>query len=41
MVKSRKCEKCGEKYRTKVKRGKDTRACPKCGHDNSKKVEPR
>lgn len=31
-VESRTCAKCGTKYRTKVKKGKDTRACPHCGH---------
>lgn len=34
-VENRKCS-CGEKYRTKVKKGKDTRVCPGCGKDNSR-----
>lgn len=29
-VEARKCPKCKTKYRTKVKKGKDTKKCPGC-----------
>jgi len=32
-VENRKCPKCGTKYRTKVKKGGDTRRCPACPED--------
>ena len=33
-VVTRKC-KCGEKYKTKQKKLKDTKLCPGCGKDNT------
>ncbi len=30
VVKNRRCSACGAKYRTKVKKGKDTKTCPGC-----------
>lgn len=33
-VASRECE-CGMLYKTKVKKGRDTRLCPDCKKDNS------
>jgi predicted Zn-ribbon and HTH transcriptional regulator len=30
VVECRKCRMCGTKYRTKIKKGQDTRTCPVC-----------
>lgn len=38
-VENRKC-KCGARYRSKVRRGKDTKMCPGCGKDNSRPPAP-
>lgn len=35
-VEDRKCKNCGTLYRTKVKKGKDTKQCPGC--ENSQPV---
>jgi DNA-directed RNA polymerase subunit RPC12/RpoP len=39
VVEPRTCVKCKTPYRTKLKKGgkQDARACPQCGHDNSRK----
>jgi len=35
VIQTRVCSSCKTSYRTKLKKGKDTRTCPECKKDNS------
>ena len=41
VVENRRCKLCGTKYRTKVKKGKDTMKCPTCKGEGIEKQLPK